>query len=135
MAANSKKFDPNDHLISLKGKDYLQVAHRVQWFREVHPNGSIETELVSVTPLIYKATIKNADGHILATGHGSAQTRANAVWSGREPEKAETAAVGRALALAGFGTQFTDGFDDAADDHLSDSPVERTSSATPPQTR
>lgn len=128
------KFDPTEHLIRLQGKDYLQVQHRVLWFRAEHPKGRIETELVSTDPLIYKATIKDSDGNILATGHGSAQRKDKAVWSGREVEKAETAATGRALGLAGFGTQFTNDFND--DDHLADSPVEpRQNAAASPQTR
>ncbi len=66
----------------------------------------------------------SADGALLATGHGSADAgERRVVWSGREFEKAETAAIGRALAHAGFGTQFTA---DDEGEHLADSPVERS---------
>jgi hypothetical protein len=133
--ATKIKFDPTEHLIRLGGKDYLQVQHRVLWFRAEHPKGRIETELINVEPLIYKATIIDSDGHILATGHGSAQRKDKAIWNGREVEKAETAAIGRALGLAGFGTQFTDDFSDGDDNHLADSPTTPKSSQSSPQKR
>ena len=30
-------FNPNDHLINLKGKHYLEVKWRLVWFRMEHP--------------------------------------------------------------------------------------------------
>lgn len=128
----AEKFNPEKHLIQLKGKDYLQVQHRVLWFRAEHPKGRILTEVINIDPLIYKATITDNDGNILATGHGSAQPKAGSVWSGRETEKAETAAVGRALGLAGYGTQFTSDFSDGEDDYLADSPQAPKSSQNSP---
>jgi len=116
-------FNPKDYLINLKGKQYLQVTHRLMWFREVYSSGSIITEAISIEPIVFKATILDNEGRVLGTGHGSATTKANAVWSGREVEKAETAAIGRALATAGFGTQFADGFED--DEHPSDTPISK----------
>lgn len=133
--ATKAKFDPTEHLISLKGKDYLQVQHRVMWFKDTHPKGQILTEVVSLDPVVMKATITDDSGNVIATGHGSAQPRANAVWSGRELEKAETAAVGRALGLAGFGTQFTSDFADGEDDYLADSPQAPKTSQNSPQKR
>jgi len=114
-------FDPNKHLIDIKGKKYLPVAFRIQWFRDDNPKGMINTDVVSYDPLAVKAVIHDNDGNIIATGHGSAEKTPGAVWTGREIEKAETAAIGRALAHAGYGTQFT-----AEDEgtHLSDSPIE-----------
>ena len=40
------KFDPNEHLVDLKGKKYLPVAPRVAWFRQDKPCWHINTELV-----------------------------------------------------------------------------------------
>ncbi len=119
----AEKFNPEKHLIQLKGKDYLQVQHRVMWFKDTHPKGQILTEVVSLDPVVMKATVTDNNANVIATGHGSAMPKANAVWSGRELEKAETAAVGRALGLAGFGTQFTGDFADGEDDYLADSPT------------
>lgn len=122
-------FDPTKYLINLKGKQYLQTAHRILWFRDLNATGQILTELISAEPIVMKATILDGEGHILATGYGSAQSGTKAVWSGREIEKAETAAIGRALAHAGFGTQFTE---DDDSDHLADSPESRPSQPTKP---
>jgi hypothetical protein len=121
-------FNPQQHLIDLRGKQYLEVAWRLVWFRDAHPTGSIITTLLSTEPLVMRCEVV-VDGVVIATGHGSADSQGRkVVWSGREIEKAETAAIGRALAAAGFGTQFSGEYDDAADNHLADSP-------RPPQNR
>jgi hypothetical protein len=125
----ASSFDPKQYLTKLgTNKDgtprmYLPTASRVLWFRTDNPAGSITTELVQVEPFpVFRAVITNGEGVLLATAYGSALPKAGAVWAGREIEKAETAAIGRALGHAGYGTQF-DGEDDT--DHLADSPVER----------
>lgn len=122
-------FDPKKHLTKLQGKDYLEVKWRLVWFRETHPAGAITTELVAMDPnVIVKATISTADG-ILSTGYGSAAAAGKGPWTGRAIEKAETAAIGRALGVAGFGTQF-----DADDetDNIVDSPVQPPAPVAPP---
>lgn len=118
------KFDPKQHLIDLRGKKYLPVNMRLVWFREDHPTGSITTDVVNYAPLVVRANVYSGEGVLLATGHGSATIKqgATVVWSGREIEKAETAAIGRALGHAGFGTQFDNDDDDL--DNLADSPIE-----------
>ena len=100
------EFDPKKHVIQLKGKWYLETKYRVMWFREAHPRGFISTEVISNDPMMVKATIYDGEGSVLATGHATAVDKGTAVWSGRGLEKAETAAIGRALAHAGYGTQF-----------------------------
>jgi hypothetical protein len=115
------KFDPNKYLTDLRGQQYLEVKWRVVWFRADHPGGNIQTDVISTDPLLVKATVFDADGRQLASGHGGADAGGRkVVWSGREFEKAETAAIGRALAHAGYGTQFTG---EIEGDHLADSPV------------
>lgn len=120
----TEKFDPTKKLTDLRGKQYLEVKWRLVWFRSEYPtNGAIVTEMVATDPApIVRAQVL-IDGKIIATGYGSANADGQKkVWTGREVEKAETAAIGRALAHAGFGTQFTE---DDEGDHLADSPVER----------
>lgn len=124
-------FNAKEHLIQMPGKDgktndYLEVKWRLVWLREDHPNWGIETELLEYGAVaIVKATVKDETGRVIATGHGTAKTGGNAKWAGREPEKAETAAIGRALAHAGIGTQFIDDETEGEGDHIADSPVER----------
>lgn len=118
------KFDPKAHMLNMKGKDYLEVKWRIVWFKDENPNGSIQTEIVNYQPLVARAVVYNNDGVLVATGHGSANLNGkSAVWAGREVEKAETAAIGRALAHAGYGTQFDPDSDE--DDYLADSPIQR----------
>jgi hypothetical protein len=123
-------FDPTPYLIEMgrdkKGnpKMYLQAAHRVLWFRSDNPLGNIVTELVQLDPFpVFRAVVTNGEGVVLASGYGCAQAKAGSVYAGREVEKAETAAIARALGHAGYGSQF--GGEDDDSDHLADSPAQR----------
>lgn len=86
------------------GKDYLQVAHRLVWFREERPDWSITTDILKLDDkyAIVKATVHTPNGQIMSTAH----KREDAGHFGDFMEKAETGAIGRALAMVGFGTQF-----------------------------
>jgi hypothetical protein len=108
-------------LISLKGKPYLQVAHRILWAREDMPDIGIETEIVTHDKerSICRATIKDATGRILAQATKSEDKQG----FGDHLEKAETGAIGRALALVGFGTQFALELDEG--DRIVDAPVNK----------
>jgi hypothetical protein len=108
-------------IISLKGKDYLQVAQRLVWFREDHPEWTITTEAVALdaTHAIFKATIADAAGRTIATAH----KREDQAHFGDCMEKAETGSIGRALAYCGYGTQFcADELDEA--ERIVDAPIE-----------
>lgn len=107
-------------LMNLKGKPYLMVAHRLVWFREQMPNAVIETTPYKIEEesAIFIATIRSENGTALAT----ATKRETKKDFPDFIEKAETGAIGRALALAGFGTQFTtQDFDEEG--RLADAPV------------
>jgi hypothetical protein len=117
-------------LLDLRGKDYLEVKWRLVWFREEHPDWSIETMFVATAPdsALAKATVKDEDGRIVATSHKFE----NKQGFGDFLEKAETGAIGRALALIGFGTQFcADELDEG--ERVVDSPVTSKPQAATPQ--
>jgi hypothetical protein len=110
-------------LMNLKGKDYLQVPHRVVWFREDHPNGQIVTKIIEVNDnhAIVQAIVSDEKGNLLAQAHKQ-ETKQG---FGDYVEKAETGAVGRALGFAGYGTQFAGLDSDLSVDNprLADAPV------------
>jgi len=115
-------FNPSEHMMKMKGKDYLQVAWRLVWFREDHPDFGINTEALSLTEdhAIFKTTITDANGFQVSSGHGSESKKD----FGDFIEKAETKSVGRALAMLGYGTQFAaDELDEG--DRIVDSPINR----------
>lgn len=113
-------------LLDLRGKPYLQVAHRLVWFREEHSDWSIETELkTSATETLAKATIKDSSGRIMATAH----KKETAGDFNDHTEKAETSSIGRALALCGYGTQFAPEFDEG--ERIVDSPIQRQKPVAP----
>lgn len=91
-------------LLNLKGKEYLQVADRLIWFREEHPDWQIVTAIMSVDDkrCIVQAMICNEKGERRASAHKCEDQKHFPDYI----EKAETGAIGRALALCGYGTQF-----------------------------
>jgi hypothetical protein len=99
-------------LLNLKGKQYLQVAHRLVWMREEHPDWSLETEFARLdeTHALAKATIRDQGGRVIAVAH----KREDKAHFPDFIEKSETGAIGRALALCGFGTQFAEELEDGA---------------------
>lgn len=112
-------------LISLKGKDYLEVKWRLVWFREERGDWSIETEFkdLSETHALAKATVRDQTGRVIATGH----KREDKTHFPDFAEKAETGAIGRALALCGYGTQFSPEIEEG--ERIVDAPVARSPQA------
>ena len=115
-------FDPTPHLVKVKGGQlYLPVKDRLIWLREEHPDAAITTEMVhldlELQLAVFRAqvTVPNRGS---ATGYGSETERDfPAGWV----EKAETKAIGRALAALGFGTQFALELDEG--ERVVDTPV------------
>ncbi len=119
-------FDPTRHLTKVSGRDYLEVKWRLVWLRSTHPDAQIETELVQHQnqQAVFRARVTIPSG-ASATGWGSEASDD----FGDYLEKAETKALGRALAALGFGTQFCPDFDFGADrQRVVDSPVDIRSS-------
>ena len=131
-------FDPNKYMLKLpKTKkvigdngmvkwektetDYLPVAARIAWFRREHPLWSIITEVEQLAnkAVVMKATIKDMLGMVIAT----ARKKETEVGFPDYIEKAERGAIGRALAMCGYGTLQAPEFDEQ--DRLADAPVEK----------
>jgi hypothetical protein len=100
-------FNVRRYLIRVRGgQEYLPVAARLAWFRDEHPDWSIETEPIHLDVerqvVVFRAVVKDTSGRIIAT--------ATKMETGSDftdfVEKAETGSIGRALALCGYGTQF-----------------------------
>jgi hypothetical protein len=144
----SRTFNPREHLIQLKSregsKDYLPVQWRLVWFREQCPQGTIDTEEVVVDldreveeeAFVWNSekrrsekVIKHARGYarfraVVTDGKGGRATGTkseNAANFSDYIEKAETGAIGRALAALGYGTQFAPELDEAH--RIVDAPV------------
>ena len=129
-------FDPNKYMLKLpKSKkvslpngqvrweqteaDYLPVAARIAWFRKDHPYWSIITKMERLADkaVVMKAIIKDMQGNIIAT----ARKKETEIGFPDYIEKAETGAIGRALAMCGYGTLQAPEFDEQ--DRLADTPV------------
>ncbi len=135
---NGNTFDPNKYMLKLpKTKkiklsngevryeqveaDYLPVAPRIAWFRREHPDWSIITKMEELANkgVVMKAIIRNSDRRIIAT----ARKKETEIGFPDYIEKAETGAVGRALAMCGYGTLQAPEFDEG--ERIADSPVEK----------
>ena len=122
MSTPTIDFDPSRYLTKVSGSDYLEVKWRLLWLRQTHPDASIETELVTHDgqAAIFKAKV-SIPGAGSSTGWGSEQYGDFRDYI----EKAETKALGRALAALGFGTQFCNDFAFGADQNrVVDAPVD-----------
>lgn len=109
-------------LMDVRGKPYLQVAHRLVWFRKEKPLWSIKTDIHTLVDkaVIMKAEILDDTGRIIAVAH----KKETQVGFADYIEKAETGAIGRALAMCGYGTQYEPNMDEG--DRLADAPVTPT---------
>jgi len=115
-------FDPSRYLTKVGSSDYLEVKWRLVWLRETHPDASIETEMVSNGDqmAVFRAKVSIPGGGS-ATGWGSEGYNDFRDFL----EKAETKALGRALAALGFGTQFCSDFDfGSSQGSVVDSPID-----------
>lgn len=109
-------FDAGRYLTQISGNDYLEVKWRLLWLRTEHPDAEVETQLVSdeswqdaqskvVREAVFRCVV------ILPTGGKGCGYGSETSSDFRDyREKAETKAIGRALAVLGFGTQFAPEF-------------------------
>ncbi len=150
--SHTAQFNPNEHLIPIKNRggkdaDYLPVQWRLVWFRDACPEGTIETQATfldfdreteaeswkwdEVQRKSVKV-VKHAKGAAVffarvTDGKGGSATGTKSETAASFPdfiEKAETGAIGRALAALGYGTQFAPELDE--EHRIVDSPVNRS---------
>jgi hypothetical protein len=122
-----QSFQPNEHLINLGNANtprwYLPVQWRLVWLREQCPEAKISTEVIHLDfekgIAVFRATIKHGEAEAVGTGSETIRDFRDYI------EKAETKAIGRALAGLGFGTQFAPELDEG-DQRIADAPVQRS---------
>jgi len=107
-------------MIKIDGKNYKTVQSRVLEFRTDHPMGVIKTKTKLAEGLVIahaEVQVRTKEGELVSvsTGTGSSVLDLNSQF--RSVESAETAAVGRALAFFGYGTE-----DLPTEEHPCDSP-------------
>lgn len=126
-----------DDFISLKGKAYLPARRRIQWMRGIpvpHPDWTIDTTIevfergklirpgrVEGGFAVVRSNIYDETGRLISSGVKSE-------YSENFPdflEKAETGAIARAAAVAGYGTESALDLDEGAEaERPADAPVE-----------
>lgn len=97
-----------DKAIDIKGKDYVLVSDRVNYFTDTYPNGSIQTELLSPhdsDTIVIKATvIPDVDKpERRFIDHAQELVGSSFINKTSAMENASTSAVGRALGFMGIG--------------------------------
>lgn len=91
--------------VDVKGKNYVDVAQRIKAFRQLFPNGSIETDIISLSDgvVTMKTTVRDEDGELLASGMAQEKESSSYINKTSFIENCETSAVGRALGMLGIG--------------------------------
>lgn len=132
-------FDPRKYMRQLAGdgqaaKYYLDVVYRKLWFRLKYPNGKIVKTLKKLTDQVAIVEAKvyldrnDPEESFISNALAQKYMTTDDQFGNKYVELAETAAVGRALADAGFGLQFAD-LEGEADPNIVDAGLEYKSGA------
>lgn len=131
-------FDPRRYMRQLQNdgqaaKYYLDVVYRKLWFRLKYPNGKIVKTLKKLTEqaAIVEARVyldkNDPEDCFISNALAQKYMTVDDQFGNKYVELAETAAVGRALADAGFGLQFAD-LQGETDPAIVDAAIEQTPS-------
>jgi hypothetical protein len=134
----AQDYNPNDHLMNLKGKDYLNVQNRLIWFirdqRALIAQGLATTSYEVRNELVeqdreagwahFKTYVRDVLGNE-ATMYGSESAKDFPDYA----EKAATKSLGRALLALGYGAGSAPELDEG--ERIVDSPVARPSVPRP----
>lgn len=126
-------FDPRQYMRNLTGSDgtvkqYLDVVYRKLWFRLKNPEGKIVKKLLKLTEqtAIVEARVylnkTDPEDSYIASAFAQKFSNQDEQFGAKFLELAETAAVGRALADAGYGLQFAD-LEGEQDPNVVDAPL------------
>lgn len=132
-------FDPRKYMRQLAGdgqaaKYYLDVVYRKLWFRLKYPNGKIVKTLKKLTDQVAIVEAKvyldrnDPEESFISNALAQKYMTTDDQFGNKYVELAETAAVGRALADAGFGLQFAD-LEGETDPNIVDAGLEHMSGA------
>ena len=92
---------------NIRGKQYVEVNERIKYFRqeEQYKNWTVMSEFPALDSeqCVCKATIADASGRVIATGHAHEVQGASNINKTSFVENCETSAIGRALAVLGIG--------------------------------
>lgn len=120
------------------GRYYLDVAYRKLWFRLKHPNGKIVKTLKKLTEQVALVEARiyldrnDPEESFISNALAQKYMSTDDQFGNKYVELAETAAVGRALADAGFGLQFAD-LEGEADPNIVDAGLEHMDAAENPE--
>lgn len=93
--------------VDIKGKEYVMVNERIAFFRtnEEFKGWSLESDIISLddNSAVIKATIKDANGKMMATGIAREKEGDGYINKTSYVENCETSAWGRALGNLGIG--------------------------------
>lgn len=93
--------------VDIKGKQYVTVAQRIKGFRQLYPEGAIETEIKSlqdgVVVIVAQIYADSDCSKLLATGTACEERQSSYINKTSYIENCETSAVGRALGFLGIG--------------------------------
>lgn len=114
--------------VKIQGKDYVEVNTRLQYFREVYPQYTLDTEVIEITEdsITFKAIILNEEGRLIASGTAKERSGSNFINKNSYVENCETSAWGRALGNFGIGLDTSvASYDEVANAIKNQSPKEK----------
>lgn len=93
---------------NIKGKDYVDVATRIQAFRQLFPNGNIKRQMLEFNAekgyCLIMATIFDGEGNELASDFAYEERNSSMINKTSFVENCSTSAAGRALGNLGIGS-------------------------------